>query len=123
MDSQANTPWTPRAKLKFEVPQQVSGPRLRTTAFLPSAIAHGPALWLDPIDARPRLEFRDLVAEQRRLFVLEVVCRDHHFLLQFAHTRVEGGPQAGTVNPTSTDPLDERSFSSNSVALRAQVDF
>jgi phosphate-selective porin OprO/OprP len=45
------------------------------------------------------------------------------FLLQFAHTRVEGGPLAGTVNPTSTDPLDERNYSSNSVALRAQVDF
>ena len=45
------------------------------------------------------------------------------FLLQFAHVRVKGGPSAGTVDSTSTEPLDERGFSSNSVALRTQIDF
>ena len=45
------------------------------------------------------------------------------FLLQFAHAEVQGGPFAATVEPTSTKPLDERSFGVNSVALRAQVDF
>ena len=45
------------------------------------------------------------------------------FMLQFAHTRVRGGPFAATVRPTSTDPLDERAYGANSVAARAQVDF
>ncbi|HEY5722894.1 MAG TPA: porin [Allosphingosinicella sp.] len=45
------------------------------------------------------------------------------FMVQFAHTRVQGGPFAATVRPTSTEPLDERSYGVNSVAARAQVDF
>ena len=45
------------------------------------------------------------------------------FMLQFAHTRVRGGPFAATVEPGSTDPLDERGYGVNSVAARAQVDF
>jgi phosphate-selective porin OprO/OprP len=45
------------------------------------------------------------------------------FLLQFSHVEVTGGPFAATVEPTSTEPLDERSYGVNSVALRAQVDF
>jgi phosphate-selective porin OprO/OprP len=45
------------------------------------------------------------------------------FLLQFAHTEVEGGPFAATVRPGSTAPLDERGYGVNSVAVRAQVDF
>jgi phosphate-selective porin OprO and OprP len=45
------------------------------------------------------------------------------FLLQFAHTEVQGGPFAATVEPASTEPLDERSYGVDSVALRAQVDF
>ena len=45
------------------------------------------------------------------------------FLLQFAHTKVKGGPSAAIVEPTSTAPVDQRKYNSNSVALRAQVDF
>jgi phosphate-selective porin OprO/OprP len=45
------------------------------------------------------------------------------FLLQFSHVEVEGGPFAAIVEPISTEPLDERSYGVNSVALRAQVDF
>lgn len=45
------------------------------------------------------------------------------FLLQYTRTEVEGGPFAGTVRPTSTEPLDQRSYGVDSVALRAQVDF
>src|SRR5687768_14083950 len=44
-------------------------------------------------------------------------------LLQVSHVEVQGGPFAATVRPTSTEPLDERSYGVNSVALRAQVDF
>ncbi|HEY0625333.1 MAG TPA: porin [Allosphingosinicella sp.] len=45
------------------------------------------------------------------------------FLLQYTRTQVEGGPFAAAVKPTSTEPVDERSYGVNSVALRAQVDF
>lgn len=45
------------------------------------------------------------------------------FLLQFAHTEVQGGPFAATVQPGSTKPLDKRSYGVNSAAVRAQVDF
>jgi len=45
------------------------------------------------------------------------------FLLQFAHTRVTGGPSATTVVPVSSDPANERGYSSNSVATRVQIDF
>ncbi len=45
------------------------------------------------------------------------------FLLNYAHVRVNGGPQAGVVDPTSTDPLDERNYSTNLVQARAQIDF
>lgn len=45
------------------------------------------------------------------------------FLLNYVHTNVEGGPLQATVNPTSTAPIWERSFSTNSVALRAQIDW
>lgn len=45
------------------------------------------------------------------------------FLLQFAHTRVKGGPSAATVVPVSPDPTDERTYNTSSVALRAQIDF
>lgn len=45
------------------------------------------------------------------------------FLLQYTRTEVEGGPLAATVVPGSSDPLDERNYGVNSVAVRAQVDF
>lgn len=45
------------------------------------------------------------------------------FQAQYAHGSVTGGPRASTVNPTSTDPVDERSFGVDTFALRAQVEF
>jgi phosphate-selective porin OprO and OprP len=45
------------------------------------------------------------------------------FLLNYIHTDVTGGPQAATVKPLSTDPVNKRSFSTDAVALRAQFDF
>jgi phosphate-selective porin OprO/OprP len=44
-------------------------------------------------------------------------------MLQFAHTRVTGGPSASTVITDPSKPVDERNFSSNSVATRIQFDF
>lgn len=45
------------------------------------------------------------------------------FLLQFSRAEVEGGPFAAVVESGSSEPLDKRDYSSNGVALRAQVDF
>jgi phosphate-selective porin OprO/OprP len=45
------------------------------------------------------------------------------FMLNYIHTEVEGGPFAATVLPLSTAPVDQRKFSTDAVALRAQVDF
>lgn len=45
------------------------------------------------------------------------------FLLNYIHTEVEGGSKAASVDPTSTAPIDKRSYSSDAVALRAQFDF
>lgn len=45
------------------------------------------------------------------------------FLLNYIHTEVEGGPKAASVKPTSTDPVNKRSYSTDAVALRAQFDF
>ena len=45
------------------------------------------------------------------------------FILQYARANVEGGPSAGLVRPLSTSPLDDRNYSVDTVALRAQVDF
>ena len=45
------------------------------------------------------------------------------FMLQFAHTRVEGGPFADEVKATSGKPFDQRTYSVNSVATRFQIDF
>lgn len=45
------------------------------------------------------------------------------FLLQYTRTEVQGGPLAATAKPTSTKPLDERSYGFDSVAVRAQFDF
>ena len=45
------------------------------------------------------------------------------FMLDYIHTDVSGGPMAATLNPTSTKPVDERGFSTDAIALRAQVDF
>ena len=45
------------------------------------------------------------------------------FLFNYIHTEVKGGPFAAAANPTSTDPVNERKYSTDSFAIRAQVDF
>jgi phosphate-selective porin OprO and OprP len=45
------------------------------------------------------------------------------FLLNYIHTDVEGGPFAAAASPASTDPVNQRGYSTDSVALRAQFDF
>ncbi|HEX8667871.1 MAG TPA: porin [Allosphingosinicella sp.] len=45
------------------------------------------------------------------------------FLAQYSHAAYEGGPRAATVAPGSADPVDERDFGVDTVAVRAQVDF
>jgi phosphate-selective porin OprO/OprP len=45
------------------------------------------------------------------------------FMGQIGRTDITGGPRAGTVDPTSTDPLNKRKFHSTSAALRAQLEF
>ena len=45
------------------------------------------------------------------------------FYLQGSHARVTGGPFASTVVSGTTEPVDERSYTSSSVQARAQVDF
>jgi phosphate-selective porin OprO/OprP len=45
------------------------------------------------------------------------------FQAQYSHGGYAGGPRAATVNPTSTEPVDERDFDVDSLAVRAQVEF
>lgn len=45
------------------------------------------------------------------------------FMAQYAHVDVDGGPRAMTVNPTSTDPANTRSYSFDTMAIRAQLEF
>jgi phosphate-selective porin OprO and OprP len=45
------------------------------------------------------------------------------FLFNYVHTEVEGGSLAAATKPLSTAPIDERKFSTDSFAIRAQVDF
>lgn len=45
------------------------------------------------------------------------------FLLNYIHTVVEGGPFAATARPTSADPIDQRSYSTDALAVRATFDF
>ncbi len=45
------------------------------------------------------------------------------FMAQYAHGSYTGGPRATTVNPTSTEPANERSFDLDTFAVRAQLDF
>lgn len=45
------------------------------------------------------------------------------FLFNYVHTEAKGGPLQATANPTSTAPIDQRSFSTDAFAVRAQVDF
>ncbi len=45
------------------------------------------------------------------------------FLFNYIHTEVKGGPFAAAANPTSPAPVNERKYSTDSFALRAQIDF
>lgn len=45
------------------------------------------------------------------------------FLVNYIHGEIEGGPFAAAAKPLSTRPVDERKYSVDGVALRAQIDF
>ena len=45
------------------------------------------------------------------------------FLLNYIHTEVQGGPLAAATVPISGKTVDKRKFSTDAVALRAQIDF
>lgn len=45
------------------------------------------------------------------------------FQAQYAHGDYSGGPRATTVSPTSTEPANQRDFSLDTFAVRAQVEF
>ncbi len=45
------------------------------------------------------------------------------FLFNYIHTEVEGGPFAAAAQPTSTDPVNQRGYSTDSIAVRAQLYF
>ena len=45
------------------------------------------------------------------------------FLANYIHSEVRGGPFAAAAEPTSTDPINERGYSTDAFALRAQIDF
>ncbi len=45
------------------------------------------------------------------------------FMANYIHTNVDGGPFAAAANPTSTDPVNQRSYSTDAFAVRAQIDF
>ncbi len=45
------------------------------------------------------------------------------FLVNYIHTEIEGGPLAATTLPLSTRPVDKRRFSTDALAVRAQLDF
>lgn len=62
--------------------------------------------------------------QQGYLFGLNWYPNDYvRFLLDYVHVEVEGGPLAATIKPLSTKPVDQRSYSTDAVAVRAQVDF
>jgi phosphate-selective porin OprO and OprP len=45
------------------------------------------------------------------------------FMLSYGRINVKGGPLAATVSPLSTDPVNERRYNLDLLALRAQIDF
>jgi phosphate-selective porin OprO and OprP len=45
------------------------------------------------------------------------------FLANYIHSEVRGGPFALAADPTSTDPVNQRGYSTDAFALRAQIDF
>ncbi|PTQ13109.1 hypothetical protein CLG96_02980 [Sphingomonas oleivorans] len=44
-------------------------------------------------------------------------------MAQYAHSEIDGGPRAATVKPGSTGPANDRGYSFDSLAMRAQVEF
>ncbi len=44
-------------------------------------------------------------------------------LLNYSHASITGGPQAATVEPTSTKPVDKRKYGVDTVQARVQIDF
>jgi phosphate-selective porin OprO/OprP len=44
-------------------------------------------------------------------------------LVNYTHSRITGGPQAATVKPDSSKPVDKRQYGVDTVAARFQVDF
>jgi phosphate-selective porin OprO and OprP len=44
-------------------------------------------------------------------------------MLSYGRINVKGGPLAATVSPLSTDPVNERRYNLDLLALRAQIDF
>ena len=44
-------------------------------------------------------------------------------MLDWNHAMIEGGPLAALARPTSTDPINQRSYSVDTVAARMQIDF
>jgi phosphate-selective porin len=45
------------------------------------------------------------------------------FMVNYGRVNVEGGPLAATVDPLSTDPVDERDYSVDVLAARMQIEF
>ena len=45
------------------------------------------------------------------------------FLVNYIHTEVKGGTFAAAARPLSTDPVNDRSYSTDAIAMRAQIDF
>jgi phosphate-selective porin OprO and OprP len=45
------------------------------------------------------------------------------FLVNYIHTEVKGGPFAAIAKPLSTAPVDQRKYSTDALAVRAQFDF
>ena len=44
-------------------------------------------------------------------------------LVNYSHAQITGGPLAATVEPTATDPIDERNYGVDTVQARFQIDF
>jgi phosphate-selective porin OprO and OprP len=58
------------------------------------------------------------------LFGLAWMPQDYvRFLVNYIHAEIEGGPFAATAKPLSTRPIDQRKYSVDGFAVRAQVDF
>ena len=44
-------------------------------------------------------------------------------LLNYSHAQITGGPLAATVEPTSSEPVNERKYGIDTVQARFQIDF